>query len=298
MRQDKMTACEPFFTEGDAKDQAYVNVRDELRLAHAKSFTEALWQKSAPYLDPDKRRKAKDQFLQNFWEMYLTCTLLEQGFEPKRVGGEGPEYYVEVNNRRVWIEAMAPEAGTHDDRVPEITYGEACPVPTEQILLRFTSALDTKNRQYKRALEKGIVKQDEPIILAINSRAIPHAPYGAELPYFLKAFLPIGNLQTPINPESMECIEASYQYKDNILKANGSPVHTNSFLNLDFAHFTAVIHSGVDCVNHPASLGADFSVLHNPKSTFQLPEQLFSWCRQFSFKDWQLLETSVASSVF
>lgn len=285
-----MTQLEPFFMAGDAKDLAYVNVRDEPNLAYAKEFTETLWQQYASYADPHARSDARNHFLQRFWEMYLTCTFLERGLKPERVGSEGPEFFVVINNTRVWIEAIAPEAGNGDDRVPDIVLGEAYTVPTEKILLRFTHALAEKNKKYKSAVAKGIVRKDEPIILAINSRGIPHPPYGAEMPYYIKALLPIGNLQIPINTRTMKAGEPSYQYRESLSKTNGSPVSTASFLNSDLAHFSAVIHSVVDCANRPSSLGADFSILHNPSSSFCIPEGVFSWCQQFKFEEDAILE--------
>lgn len=287
-----MPPIELFFLPGSAMDPSYLNVRDQSHLAFAKTFTETLWQTYAPYSDPHFRSDARNHFLQRFWEMYITCALLERGIKIERVGHEGPEYYIVVENKRVWIEAIAPEAGIGDNKVPDIKLGEAYPVPTENILMRFTNALVEKNRKYKVAVSKGIIAPDEPIILAINSRAIPHAPFGAELPYYVKALLPIGNLQISINTRTLESSEPSYQYRNLVLKANGSPVATTSFLNPAFSHFTAVIHSGVDCANRPSLLGADFSVLHNPTSSFQLPAQLFSWCQQFKFENSALYETS------
>ncbi len=270
---------------GDANDPAYVHVRDEPHLASAKDFTEVLWQKCASYSDPHARSDARNHFLQRFWEMYLTCTFLERGLNPVRVGSEGPEFFVMINNTRVWIEAITPEAGSGDDKVPDIVHGDAYSVPTEKILLRFTHALVEKNKKYKAAVSKGIIHKDEPIILAINSRAIPHSPHEAELPYFIKAFLPIGNLQIPIDTRTMKAGEASYRYSGSLSKMNGSSVSTTSFLNSEFAHFSAVIHSGVDCANHPEYLGADFSVLHNPTSLFRIPEHIFSWCKQFKYEE-------------
>jgi hypothetical protein len=83
----------------------------------------------------------------------------------------------------------------------------------------------------------------------------------------------------------MQAGEPSYQYRDSLSKTSGRSVSTASFLNSDWAHFSAVIHSGVDCANHPASLGAEFSMLHNPTSSFCIPEDIFSWCQQFKFNE-------------
>jgi hypothetical protein len=72
-------------------------------------------------------------------------------------------------------------------------------VPTEKILLRFANAVITKRERYHAALKAGIVSPDDGYLLAINSRRIPHAPYGNTLPFYVQALLPFGNLTLVLN---------------------------------------------------------------------------------------------------
>ena len=137
-------------------------------------------------------------------------------------------------------------------------------MPTEKILLRFTNALDEKRNKYIKALQKKIIEPNDLYLLAINSRGIPHAPYGNTMPFFVQAFLPFGNLACDVDTKTGKIVETFYQYRENVVKTSGAAVSTTAFLNPEFSFVSAVLHSAVDCVNHPDILGDDFSILHNP----------------------------------
>lgn len=279
-----------FFLSGDATDMGYVNVRDSERLKSARDFTESLWPVYRPYADRHFREDAMHHFLQRFWEMYVACALIDRGFKLERVGNEGPEFYFLCEGRRIWVEAIAPNPGDGQDRVPEPKLEQAYSVPEEKILMRYTHALREKHRQYESALAKGIVQPNDQILLAINCRGIPHAPNGVEIPYILKAFLPLGALTLALDRETMEIKDSFHQRREAVVKKAGSPVATTSFLDPKFSAFCAVLHSAVDCTNHPLRFGDDFLVLHNPTALPPLPTNLFSWYRQFEFQDKTLQE--------
>ena len=83
------------------------------------------------------------------------------------------------------------------------------------------------------------VKPNEAVLLALNSRGIPHAPFGA---------LAIG-----IDRQPRKAVKTYRQYRPELLKANRAPVSTMPFLDSAYAMFTGVIHSSVDCAIVPTS---------------------------------------------
>lgn len=283
-----MASDETFFLPGPASDPAYLNVRDARDaqiLIDAREFTESLWPSYKHLADPNFRSDAMNHFLERFWEMYLACTLVSRGFDLQRTGNEGPEFYFVCEGRKVWVEAVTPGPGTGQDRVPDVRPGEAYDVPTDKILLRFTSVIREKRKKLALDMQKGIVKADEPVLLAINSRGIPHAPYGAELPYIVKAVFPIGGYTVAINTQTRQITDRFHQYRPEVKKENSARVATTALLDAHADSFCAVLHSSVDCANHPSSLGDDFLVLHNSATSPKLPARLFEWCRQFKFID-------------
>jgi hypothetical protein len=279
-----------FFLTGECTDIGDKNVRDLAHHEDVRLFIRDMWKRYAPLADGHFREDAKNHFLERLWEMYLGVTLSERGFTLVRSAGKGPEFYFENRGKRVWIEAIAPGPGVGEDRVPELELGVASTVPTGKILLRFTNALSEKRRKYLEARSKEIVFASDVYVLAINSRGIPHAPFGNTIPYFVQAFLPFGPLAVAIDRKTLEVIDSHYQYRDAVLKRSGASVSTKAFLDPDFSFCSAVLHSSVDCVNRPVEFGGDFCVLHNPNASHTIDAAVFSWARQLRFESGQLVE--------
>jgi hypothetical protein len=255
-----------FFLPGGAPSRAYRNIRDNIDgpAPKARAFIEDLWLRYRGYEDPHFLRDAQTHFLERFWEMYLAVTFMEHDLRPSREGSVG------------------------EDRVEEPEIGVATYVPTEKILLRFTNALNEKRKRYLAAHTKGIVREQDCYVVAINSRGIPHAPYGNTLPFFVQALLPIGDPTMVIDQATGELIDSYYALRETITKTKGSPVSTATFFDPEYSFISAVLHSGVDCVNRPEALGQDFVVLHNPTARRPLEMSVLSWCRQYVYSDGEL----------
>ena len=63
-------------------DDCYRIVRDCKRqeLLDGKQYMEDLWKRYYTYADRDFPQKLSEDFHARFWEMYLTCTLIEKSF--------------------------------------------------------------------------------------------------------------------------------------------------------------------------------------------------------------------------
>jgi len=110
------------------------------------------------------------------WEMYLGCLFLDSGFNLlKKTKKEGPDLHLLWNNRSIWIEATAPGSGTGDNTVPEYRPNEASAQPEDQIILRLTSAIQDKFKQYKSHRSKDIIKPDDFYVIAINGGRIRYS---------------------------------------------------------------------------------------------------------------------------
>lgn len=279
-----------FFIQGEGSDPGYRNVRDSVHHEDTRQFVNSLWEKYKPLADVNFQTDAKNHFLQRFWEMYVAVTFMERGLKLVSVGGEGPEFYFENSQRRIFVEAIAPGPGTGLDQVPGPQSGVEVEVPEEKILLRFTHALAEKRKKYLEALKKAIVTSDDGYLLAINSRGIRHGPGGNTMPYFVKAFLPFGPFAWTLDRETGDIVDSFHQYRDSISKQVGSNISTTAFLDPEFRFVSAVLHSSVDCANHPKEIGDDFCILHNPNPIHGIDPLVFPWAKHLFFREDQLIE--------
>ena len=243
--------------------------------------------------DSHFRKEFREHFIERFWEMYLAVAFIEHGLHVEPGTGSGPDFSFIDDGRRFWVEAVAPGPGTGADRVPETKRSVAYTVPTEKILLRFSSVVVAKSQKYQDALNSGKISKDDGYILAINSRGIPHAPYGNTLPFYVQALLPFGNRTFVFDRSTGVVKDRFYQERETVQKENESPVSMRPFLDREFAFVSAVLHSAVDCVNRPNAIGADFSLLRNPLATCPLQPQTFGWCEQYSYRNGELCEEPV-----
>jgi hypothetical protein len=278
-----------FFLPGEDCCPAYRHVRDRAHNLAYRDFVEALWARYQPSQDPNFLTDARQHFLQRFWEMYLFVALQEQGLNPQKGQALGPDFYLEIDGRRFWIEAIAPDAGEGEDRVPETHYappGEvvAREVPRREILLRYTHALAAKRDKWLGWLAKGVVASTDGYLVAIDGRGCNDFHDGV-IPLFIEAFLPFGHLTLMINKVTLKTEGRYFQHSDTVHKQNQAPVSTAPLLDDSYAPVTAVLHSLVDCGNRPEALGGDFVLLHNPKASVTLPDSAFSRCLQHHFED-------------
>lgn len=278
-----------FFIDGPATDSDYQAVRDLPYGKPYREFIEQLWDRYRPSSDPHFLHDAMAHFHQRFWEMYLFCSLLERGLMPKKGGPEGPDFYFEIDSRRYWVEAIAPEPGNGGDRVPFPHVGEAQYVPKDKILLRLTNSLDIKFRNWEKWLRKGIVKDSEGYVIAINARKIPNADLDNEPPYLICAFLPFGDISWTIDKDTLQISGPYFPYSDTINKENKSPVSTVPLLDSKYSPISAILYSVSGFTDQQIPLGKEFSILRNPLARIPLPVSSFGWCRRYRFENDRLL---------
>lgn len=266
-----------FFSSSQADDPFYNRIRDNPDRKEARDFVEGLWQKYKPYAEPAFLDDARKDFHAKSWEMYLGYIFLDSGFNlQKKTKKEGPDLHLSWNNRSIWVEATAPESGTGDNAVPGYKYNEVQEQPTEQILLRLTSAIQEKFNKYKGYSSKGIIRPDDFFVIAINGGRIHKAVFEQQIPYIVKSLLPFGNPVFALDKKSGELVSSFYEHKDSITTAKGSLVPTNIFLNKEYAGISAILYSWMNVVTRPNKIGVEIHFVHNcPLADNKLPLGIF-----------------------
>lgn len=241
------------------------------------------------YADDQFDTELVDHLQARFWEMYLACVLLDcrHDIVPRHERpAEGPDLCVRGQGRRIWIEAIAPTVGNGADAVPVITpdkevAGEVCHMPNEEIILRYASAFTEKRRKFEKYRSRGIVGDDDAVIIAINGGRIPHVYSEPPLPRIVCAMYAYGTDVVTLNRETLEVVEEGHTYRVSLPKRSGSGVPTDSLLNSDAAFASAVVFSYANPWNHPAEPGDDFVVCHHCDPSVPLDRRWFGRGREY-----------------
>lgn len=266
----------PLFTDDNASDRAYVNVRaaSNRYLKAAREHCEALWEVFEPYADPEFRVEFRAHFDARYWEMYLTVYFVGEGYEvscPK----PGPDVGIMADGRRIWFEATAPTRGAPGapDQVPELLQGQAQDVPEERIILRYLNSISEKyERQYAGWLAQGFVSADDAFVIAVNPRGLGFEYADSEPPRILQAAFTVGRPYIVINRDTLEAVRSGYHFRDAIAKASGAQVPTGVFQREDYAALSGLLCSRMDAANPVKWPGADFQLVPNPHARVLLPE--------------------------
>jgi hypothetical protein len=141
-----------FFCDEAAEDNEYNVIRDEPIFSQDKAFIEEMWSDYKQYADRHFLLESRKNFKQRIWEMYLTCSLIAKGFSITS-DDKGPDIRILKEGVVIWIEAVAPKAGTGNDAVTELQPQTIREVPDDQIKLRYRSAIEEKyNNKYRNPI--------------------------------------------------------------------------------------------------------------------------------------------------
>lgn len=265
-----------------AKDKAYTNVRDENHplLKTARNLCEKLWLNFEPFADDDFKVEIANDFDARFWEMDLTCFFMGQQFDLSSAN-HGPDIFLTKGNAKYYIEAVCPQDGIKQNKIPEIRANKGVQkLPDDEITLRLTSAISTKHRAYNRYLKDKIVNHDDYLIIAINSCQLDGAHIDFPTPRIVRSLYPIGHQVLKRNPTTDE-MEKSIEYSGSLTNANGSPIHTDLFFRDEYKSISAILYAHYDCCNYIRN----YTLIHNPLATNKLKLGTFPVKREYYVSD-------------
>ncbi len=271
---DRVIACHPRY------DPYYI--ASGCRTDRKRKF-EDLWAVYHPYADRDflPQVKLKHNFHARTWEMYLGAVLRAHSFElalASARSARGPDLQV-ISPTAIWIEAVTASAGDGLDKVPALVFGVS-KHPEDQLLLRLRNSIAEKVTKYCGYLRDGVVQADAPYVIAVNSGGIGH-PEDDSMPLMVKCAFGIGHLAIPLVREAGE--KPFRLSRSSVMKRSGEAVSLGFFADETLAPVSAAIYSCRDVLNHPATIGDDCIVIHNPLALNPLPDDLFAF-----FGQWRL----------
>lgn len=230
-----------------------------------------MWGRYADYADANFRSGFARDPEGRFWEMYIGCALLEAGKDllPRskrpRTGGQ-PDLCILENDRRVWIEAIAPDEGDGSEGPISLPGGYKRMFrgsPVRQIHLRISSALWKKTQRIQSYRQEGAISENDVSIVAIGAGKFGIYAGGLRLPLPVSTVFPIGDEFVRIDLGSNEIVDQGYQQSFEILREHGNAIPRTAFLDSRFEQISGLVWSRVSIGNMDRSQ-RPLTFVHNP----------------------------------
>jgi hypothetical protein len=276
-------------TPGEATDPLFANLIEPSceQMRKRREFIESLWLDFEDLADRHFKTEIRTRFSPRFWELYLGSAFKVFAKEFNwEISSEddGPDILIHNGSQRIWIEAITLTNGEQGKNsfVPAET--ESGWIPDDQIISRFTSALESKHAQYQKYLEKSLIGPEDAFIIAFNASSLYFQRIVArdDVPRFIKAVLPIGPFQVTIDRATRQILGTGNASRFEIQRQNAGSIPVSAFLKDSYSGISALMcsHADLNYFDHP--LGIDFQVLHNPKSRNPIPQGMIRWFREWS----------------
>ena len=291
----------PSFTSEDSELMNFLTTPEH------SAFLEGLWERFRRYLKSAEETEFRDLEAQphpRIWEMYLAIALSEQGFTLSEKLREGPD--IKLSDPIVWVEAVVSTDGDKGDkkshaasRLPEIVTSAAVwgGPPEDKIIERLLTSIkeknnkltgydDRKGKYHPGYVEKGLVRDTDPYVIALNTYKTSFAQFdhqhtAGHIPLVAKALFGYGETvllslfprdgrSAPISSDRFD-----YLYRRHLEAKEEKRVPTNIFFQEGYSGISALILSkeGFWTWMHriPVPLSENFIVAHNPFARNPLP---------------------------
>jgi hypothetical protein len=124
-----------------------------------------------------------EKFMDRLWELALCSILLHKGYTLEkwsRTSKARPDFCILIEGKKIWVEAACPARGEIDPvptppvLTPGVIYSETIDITKDlrPRALRASSAFTRKALKRERYLKGGLMKEDEPFLIALNTNRI------------------------------------------------------------------------------------------------------------------------------
>lgn len=255
-------------------------------LKEARQHCEDLWRDYAAYADLHFLDEFPLRFHQRWFEMYLTVSLLRAGLDvtcPK----PGPDIRLDLHGRDVWIEAVCATSGQEGraDSVPNLPLGRAADVPMDQYVLRVSNSLDKKARKFEHYIQKGIVLEQDLVVIAININAVDGL--WTYMDDFLKrALYGVGDPVLHVDSDTHSIVDTHHLEIESISKkSSGASVNVRPFVDGSMGQISSVWTFSGNAIDRPPKLGSDCIQYPNLTSANCWPQGTISMGEEWRFEE-------------
>lgn len=255
------------------------------------------------------------KYRQRLSEVLLFNLLSEHRHAPI-FNSDGPDFVIEKDGRKIWIEVITPEPkGLPEDWTSGGAMEKVVTTPNDEILLRWTHAIDEKmhklnGRKNSKTgefrpgyLQRNIVGPKDSYVIAINGIDLrghwifPNLDGISQYPYAVEAVFGIGPIQIHINRKTLEVSYRDQQIRQSIPKGMNQDVPVGTFINSgsftqnEYKRVSAIWALDIDEM-HAIGRSRPMVVVHNPLAEFPIEERLLPAFEEYvcvgQANEWQL----------
>ncbi len=230
-----------------------------------------------------------EQFQQRLSELLLAHWLWEDGFSLSS-SDVGPDFKATKGSQTVWIELVTPAPTTDALRAYarplQAGKSDIRTVPSEEIKLRWLSALSDKKKQMDRHIAAGIIGEDEPYVVAVNKRMLDRFNWDvngiSQHPLPVEIGFGFGPQVIQIDRITGKVLNSSYQHVEAVTKTgSGISVGASLFLLPQYRRISGFF--GIALHDRKVA-GEPFpsAFAHNPFATVPLPRHLIGVQEQWT----------------
>ena len=272
----------------DQLDPAFVHIRDDPSCEEDRQYINRLWGWYRDVVaDPHffhGEVQRQGNFQTRVWEMRLSHVLADLGLSLS-FSRSGPDIKI-TGAPTVYIEAVAPDMSLPLERNHELSVEHVAPVPEDEVILRYTTVMDTKWKKYLEYREKGVVGPADCYVIAVSGANLPFPEHGAGIPWILKPLYGVGSACFRVSLYGDDAdIELGYHHAPIRRNANQSPVEAALFCNKEWSGISAVLFSPNHIKNRPTvhgqPEGADLVTCRNHSADNPLPQGFIRYGREW-----------------
>lgn len=274
MRKNKSLFFVPWLGARQEEDDLYRCLRDDPKGADFREHIEGLWKEYEFLATKAFLREVQINFHQRWWEMYLTVGMLHlsgsSGFKVETSKHDkGPDIKITLSDEtRIWIEAVAPNPGSGNDRVPEHELDGVFDVPRDECLLRLAQGINEKKMKFQEYKEKNILNREDLCMIAISSCALNQFGHLLDFPCPAPLSVLAGAHQMVLSTRKPPRISKRQEVK----KISGKSVPVCLFEESSADIISAILYSSEDPLNAPITPESTFKIFLNPNAEIPLPE--------------------------
>ena len=224
-------------------------------------------------------------FHERIWELLIFRKLKAENLQFELGKSGQPDFY--ISDLNLWIEATAPKPmgiPNYYLETPDEKDIIAYRVPHEEITLRWTAAIDAKNKKLEEYKRKNVVKEDQPYLIAISSCQLGDFPYiegQSGYPYPIEIAYGIGPHVVEFYKGDPSKDRDYISARDHVYNSKDQPISTKILLDEKYKYVSAILGS-VAGLNHVLMNSYEEYVLgHNPSAVNPIKSGLLQNCQEY-----------------